>query len=1397
MKYIFTFTLFLLFSFFLLNPTEASVKKVGSVANFVTDFRTVLDDFNDGNNINNWGYNTYNGGTGGTCNVSYVAGAYEGSLCMKMDYSLSGPGGFAWYASKLGGANFDASNFNGLVFWVKGSAGGELLKIELKTTNCNPVGRSNAKVYINDFVEGGMITTTWKKVVIPFKNFVSITNFSKMAELTFVFEYDQSALNGSPLSGSVYIDYIAFTNKTYGFDPIVIDHYNDKLWISPLGGNGGFGNSGGSFDASFSGEDYHSYPSSLKLDYDLTLDYYGYAYALFGGGTNGWTAQQSDFSEYSNLSFWIKRKGTDTVDYMKVEMDTNDGPPSSFTKYIYCISTNWARYSIPLSLIKRSSTPIDTSKIAKCVFVLEASYNQRKDQIYIDDVHFEKTSQTTQGPYLTIDSPPPHINLYGLVAFKGKLYDRSFNAITNFEYSTNSGARWIPMPSTNTPAWEINIDTSALPQGDFVFGIRAFNARGYASYAFITNTISSIIASNTVTGKPYTNIQTAVNDAGSGETIVIFPVFYKSSTLLEKTNITIMSYSYFTGGDNTTVVLDGDNNFILTNARKNRILGITLGGSGTGFSISGSSESNVISHNRILKTSYGIEVLDNSADNNFILSNDIGDAYMGINIERGDKILIKDNNLYNNTHGIYIDHSPQSNYIIKNRIFRNMYYGIRIYRNGHPNHIVSNSIQGKSQAYGVYLSYATNQIIKSNHICFNQIGVQLYSSPGNFIINNSIFSNDTVGTRLYANGCYDNLVRNNDIWGENQNYGILAEWAHRNSLKTNRIHNNELLGIYLYDASTNMIVNNNIYSNELAGIGLYRDDSDHNVISSNLIWGKNQARGIFLSDGDHNLIRLNSITNNLEAGIILTNSASSNIINRNNIFIKESILSQPLAIKWNNGTNTISTNNLFCTNYFGTIKLADIQDALADKFFYTNEYTPYRLGFIGIRQSDTSSPSMPTNLSSVSSASDIIINWDDVPASSGYRVYRAAQNTWANFTTHYTDVSVSIFTDKNPVDGTNYYFITSYDNASLFPNESWFSRSTSGYCTEPIFKGLDDFNDNNNTNNWGFETASGHSSATYSITYNSNNAYEGKRCMKIQYNVTTGGSYVWYASPLGSRNFKASNYNGLSFWIKGQNGNETVKIGLEANYTGTRKKAEVYIGDFLDGGINTNWQKVVIPFKNFANITNFTSMKELSFVIEEYQSGLNNSPKQSSIYVDYITFTDTSTEFDTLIFDRFGDRDGRNAVGGNMGDYNGASHSFTNNTSMSAPYSIRIYAPGTSGQAGTWHKCGGGTDGWSSEKCDFSQYNFLTFYIKADNNSQNPELIKIEIEHGSGISSRYSSDEAGCPTMTTSWQKYTFPLANFSGLDKSAIKEVKFFTDSWFSGDSSYLFYIDNIQFEE
>jgi len=345
----------------------------------------VLDDFNDGGKLNNWGYNTGSFYvTGASCVDSRdAASPQEGQFCLKLDHNVSTSGSYAGYFSQLGGK--DLSAYTSISFWVKGTVGGELFKIELKNNSAVP-GRNRAAVYVTDYLDGG-VTTTWQQVTIPFHNFVNLDGWNNMIELVFVFENYQSGINGSPPQGTIYIDRISFGSSPV--NEVRIDYFGDKIGTCALGGNIGDMPTL-NFSHSFISGQYVSPPNALESSYNVTSDAWGGQFIIFGGGEDGWTEIPHNLSDYNYLSMYVKAK-TDAENPKKVKIEIIDSSGTPYWVRLTNIPTNWYQYTIPLDLfVGLNKTTIKKMTIVYEQAIIDAAGGSKKGVLYIDNIQFKK-----------------------------------------------------------------------------------------------------------------------------------------------------------------------------------------------------------------------------------------------------------------------------------------------------------------------------------------------------------------------------------------------------------------------------------------------------------------------------------------------------------------------------------------------------------------------------------------------------------------------------------------------------------------------------------------------------------------------------------------------------------------------------------------------------------------------------------------------------------------------------------------------------------------------------------------------------------------------------------------------------------------------------------------------
>jgi len=321
------------------------------------------------------------------------------------------------------------------------------------------------------------------------------------------------------------------------------------------------------------------------------------------------------------------------------------------------------------------------------------------------------------------------------------------------------------------------------------------------------------------------------------------------------------------------------------------------------------------------------------------------------------------------------------------------------------------------------------------------------------------------------------------------------------------------------------------------------------------------------------------------------------------------------------------------------------------------------------------------------------------------------------------------------------------------------------------------------------------------------------RSLQVTYDISvTNTSYCGYALGLNKRDISEFNY--LSFWVKGEKGGEFFKVELKcwpANTNENRKVGKSYISDYLDGGVTSQWQKVVIPIDTFGSLIDKKDMWELTITFEHYQSTVNGSPMQGTIYLDDILFG--TWKEGSVRFDHFGDKIEINGFGGNssFADVNGYIKSkiiYTNDCIYPHVLKLDYAVERQDSYAFYYNLFGGGTNGFVAVPFDLSNYDYFSFWAKCESGEIDLKTtwpwkgLKIEMDTDDDPSVSYFTHIA----LTNNWKKIRIPLSNFKmngsgpvSIDKSQIAKLVWVLDGFYLNDEdrSNSIYIDNIQFEE
>jgi len=323
----------------------------------------------------------------------------------------------------------------------------------------------------------------------------------------------------------------------------------------------------------------------------------------------------------------------------------------------------------------------------------------------------------------------------------------------------------------------------------FVFTVFAF---------LILTAFAGVSAAKTIyVPDDYLTIQSAVNAASTGDTIIVRDGLYKEHVIVNK-QLTIKSER---GYANCVVNGEGSDVFALY-ADGIRIEGFTITGGRHGIFINSN---------------------NNSISNNNISSNNED----GIYIPSSNNNIISNNIISNNDDGIFLWYS--NNNSISNNIISNNNNGTYLYHSNN-NSISNNKISNNG---GIFLDYSNDNSISENNISNNVLGIIFMYSNKNSISYNTIYHCDGERGSIYLWYSNENSISYNNI--SNNLLGIDIRYSNNNSISNNIVSSNmapdpELGGINIISGSNNSISNNTIRSNN-CGISLYY--SNNNIIYMN------------------------------------------------------------------------------------------------------------------------------------------------------------------------------------------------------------------------------------------------------------------------------------------------------------------------------------------------------------------------------------------------------------------------------------------------------------------------------------------------------------------------------------------------------------------------------------
>ena len=111
--------------------------------------------------------------------------------------------------------------------------------------------------------------------------------------------------------------------------------------------------------------------------------------------------------------------------------------------------------------------------------------------------------------------------------------------------------------------------------------------------------------------------------------------------------------------------------------------------------------------------------------------------------------------------------------------------------------------------------------------------------------------------------------------------------------------------------------------------------------------------------------------------------------------------------------------------------------------------------------------------------------------------------------------------------------------------------------------------------------------------------------VKVNFNFDPAKKDIYY---LDLNKANLASYKEFAFSIKKANYSDNISLRVEFSNI-YKEKSELYVKD-----ISNKWQECVFRLSDFKNITDWTEMSRLSFIIEEW----NSTDKRGAIYLDNV-----------------------------------------------------------------------------------------------------------------------------------------------------------------------------------
>jgi len=321
---------------------------------------------------------------------------------------------------------------------------------------------------------------------------------------------------------------------------------------------------------------------------------------------------------------------------------------------------------------------------------------------------------------------------------------------------------------------------------------------------FIYLTVAVACAKTIYVPDDYPRIQWAIDNATSGDLIIVRDGVYNESIVIGKSYLTVTSEN----GSDMCVIHPADINYtILITGSHISLDGLTINGSGLyGIIVDGASSVRIASSvvcnfisGLTARSSYDVE----------LVSNTIRENMAGLSINDTSKVVVRDNEISRNIVGLILTNSSNV-HIMENDISENT---INLILNNSNNvSIIDNTVM--KSLIGIALQRSNFNTIRNCIVRENLVGITLNESSNNVIAENNAVNN-TLGIFVSgpSNEISDNVIFSSIV-------GILLDFS------DNEVHENEIKGNFIgisVNSSGNVIYMNDFVANNVHATAMLKN----------------------------------------------------------------------------------------------------------------------------------------------------------------------------------------------------------------------------------------------------------------------------------------------------------------------------------------------------------------------------------------------------------------------------------------------------------------------------------------------------------------------------------------------------------------------------------------------